>query len=296
MKALDNKTNGLLNFSDFSKWRYKALYLAMFLFILLISLCALLPIVWVFLSGFKSTEEMYRIPPTLFPSKIEFSAVVNVWDRINFGSAYLNSLCLILGCLTFDICFNGMLGYVLSRVKPSGSRVIDTLVFWSMLLPGISMVPLYMTFVDMPVFHINLSGNYFPLWLMAGCNAFNVLLFRSFFNGIPMSYMEAAWMDGASNLRIFFSIILPLSVPIIAVVTIFSVTTTWSNFMWPYLLLGSTPYEPVSVKLYQLSSSGKLQDNELMLATMFSIIPPVIFYSFFSKKIMGGLNMSGIKG
>lgn len=296
MKSLKSKHEGLLNFSDFSKFRYRLLYVIIFLIMAVISMTALLPIVWVFLSGFKTTAEMYSIPPTLLPSRIEWSAVTNAWQKIKFASAYLNSGYLIIGSLAFDIMLNGMLGYALSRIKPSGSGVIDTLVFWSMLLPGISMVPLYITFVNVPILHINLSGNFLPLWVMAGANAFNVLLFRNFFNGIPMSYMEAARIDGASNLRIFFSIILPLSKPIIMVVAIFSVTSTWSNFMWPYLILGSSNREPVAVKLYQLSSAGKLQDNELMLATMFSIIPPAVFYCLFSRHIMGGLSMSGIKG
>ena len=296
MKSLKSKQEGLLNFSDFSKFRYRLLYMVMFVIMLIISLAALLPIIWVFLSGFKTPAEMYSIPPTLFPSRFAWSSVTNAWQKIKFASAYINSTYLILGSLVFDILLNGMLGYALSRIKPSGSRIIDTLVFWSMLLPGISMVPLYITFVDVPFLHINLSGNFLPLWIMAGANAFNVLLFRNFFNGIPMSYMEAAWIDGATNLKIFFSIILPLSKPIIMVVAIFSVTSTWSSFMWPYLLLGSSNHEPVAVKLYQLSVAGKLQDNELMLATMFSIIPPTVFYCIFSKNIMGGLSMSGIKG
>ena len=290
------KNTGLLNFSDLKKKHFKLLYWIMFALLILISLTALLPIIWVFLSGFKSTAEMYSIPPTLLPSHIEPAQLLGAWKKASFGLAYMNTVYIIIGCLIFDILCNGIFGYVLSRIKPTGSKVLDTLIFWSMLLPGISMVPLYMTFVDMPFLHINLSGSFLPLWFMAGCNAFNVLLFRNFFNGIPMAYMEAARIDGASDIGIFFRIILPLSKPILVVVAIFSVTGSWGNFMWPYLVLGSTAYEPVSVKLYQLSTSSVLQDNELMLVTMFSIIPPAVIYCFFSKHIMGGLNMSGLKG
>ena len=132
---------------------------------------------------------------------------------------------------------------------------------------------------------------------MAGASAFNILLFRNFFNGIPMSYLEAAKMDGCTNLGIFGRIILPLSKPIIMVVTIFSIIGTWGNFMWPYLVLGNTEREPISVMLYNLgsSTSGLLQ-NEYMLLMMISIIPMILMYALFSKHIMGGLNMSGIKG
>jgi len=158
------------------------------------------------------------------------------------------------------------------------------------------MVPLYMTFVDVPGLHINLIGSYVPIWIMSGASAFNILLFRNFFNSIPMSYIEAARIDGCTDMGIFARIIIPLSKPIIMVVTIFSITGTWGNFMWPYLILGNTNLEPVAVMLYRLSTSSSLLDNEYMLLMMISIIPMIIMYSIFSKHIMGGLNMSGLKG
>lgn len=295
MKA-NEKVNGLLNFADLKLVRYKILYSFMFAIMLLLALVAILPVIWVFLSGFKTPAEMYSLTPTLLPEKIDFGMIAKAWEKVRFGQAYLNTAYIIIGCLAFDISCNGMLGFVLSRIRPTGSKIIDTLVFWSMLLPGISMVPLYITFTDIPILHINMTGSFLPIWIMSGCNAFNVLMFRNFFNGIPMSYIEAARLDGASDVGIFTKIIIPLSKPIIAVVTIFSVTGSWGSFMWPYLLLGSSQYEPVAVKLYQLTGNPSIQDNELMIIMMLTIIPPAIMYAFFSKQIMGGLNMSGIKG
>ena len=159
------------------------------------------------------------------------------------------------------------------------------------------MVPLYMTFVDFPIGHINMLGSFWPLWMMAATNAFNIFLFRNFFNSIPMDYLEAARIDGASNIRIFFSIILPLSAPIISVVTIFSVIGSWGNFFWPYLILGNTEKEPISIMLYNLTSANSpFKANEQMMIMMFAAIPSIIVYAIFSKRILGGLNMSGVKG
>ncbi len=294
--TFSTKTQGLLNFADLKKPQFMLLYWVMFLIMFIISLICLLPTVWVFLSGFKSSAEMYSIPPTFLPSRIDFSAVVAVWNKINVLKYFSNSVMLIIGCWAVDIIINGLAGFVLSRIKPMGSKVIETLIFWSMLLPGISMVPLYMTFVDLPLIHVNMVGSYLPIWIMAGANAFNILLFRNFFNSIPMSYLEAARMDGCSDLGIFRRIILPLSKPILVVITIYSITGTWGNFMWPYLILGNTKLEPVSVMLYQLNGLQTIQDNEYMLLLMISIIPMIIMYMLFSRQIMGGLNMSGLKG
>lgn len=300
MKLIKNKLKdkeaGLLSIIELKDFRYRFLYWLWFSGALFVTLIVLFPVIWVAVSAFKTPQEMYSIPPTLMPSKIDLSMIPKVWEKVQFGNAFKNSMILIVGCLIFDILLNGMLGYVLSRLKPTGSKLIDKLVFWSMLLPGVSMVPLYITFVDLPILHINLTGTYTPVWLMAGCNAFNVLLFRNFFNGIPMTYLEAARIDGAGELYTFFKIVLPLSKPIIAVVTIFSVTGTWANFLWPYLILGSTALEPVSVKLYQLSMEGNILDNEFLLVTLLTTLPPFIVYCFLSKHIQGGVSMAGLKG
>ena len=292
----ETKTNGLLNFSDLTQFKFKMLYGVMLALLFLVSLICLLPTLWVALSGFKEIEELYAIPPVLVPKSIDFTKVINVWKKINVTSYFVNSLILIAGCWACDIMINGLAGYVLSRLKPLGHKAIELMVFWAMLLPGISMVPLYMTFVDVPLVHVNLMGTYTPIWLMAGASPFNILLFRNFFNGIPMSYLEAARIDGCSDLKAFMKIILPLSKPIIMVESIFIITATWGNFMWPYLMLGGSGKEPVAVLLFNLNGSGLLKGNEYFLLIMISVVPMFLVYAFFSKHIIGGLNMSGIKG
>lgn len=296
ISRFSTKTDGLLNYSDLKKPQYKILYWAMFSILMLIGLICLLPVLWVAVSGFKEVSEMYAVPPTIIPKTFDISRISDVWKKIHVFKYFKNSCILIVGCLACDILINGFAGYVLAKLKPMGSRLIESLIFCSMLLPGISMVPLYMTFVDMPGLHINLTGSYAPIWLMAGANAFNVLLFRNFFNSIPTSYLEAARIDGCSNAGIFGRIILPLSKPVLMVVSIFSITGTWSNFMWPYLILGNTDKEPVSVMLYSMSESASLMENEYMILTTMSVVPMIIVYAIFSKHIIGGLDMSGVKG
>lgn len=294
MKKLTQKNDGVLNYADLKTIHGKVFYLLITLVLLLVSLVCIVPVIWVAVAGFKSPAEMYSIPPTFFPEHFDFSKLTLMLQRTNYLRYFYNSVMLIIGCLVCDIVINGLAGYVLSRIQPKGTKLIEKLIFCSMLLGGMSMVPLYMTFVDVPLLHINLSGSYLPIWLMSGASAFNVLLFRNFFNGIPMTYLEAAQLDGCSNLGIFGRIILPMSKPIMMVVAVFSITGTWSNFMWPYLILGSTQKEPVAVMLFSLTST--LRDDETMLLTMISIVPVVVVYAIFSKHIIGGVSMSGIKG
>lgn len=290
-----SKTDGILNYSDLKTFQGRLLYGIIFLIMLMVTLVCLVPVIWLAVSGFKDVSEMYAIPPTFFPKTFDIGKLTEFWGRMKIFKYFKSSVILIIGCLSFDIVINGLCGYVLSRLKPMGSRVIEKLIFCSMLLSNVSLIPLYMSFVDVPLIHINLSGSYLPIWMMAGASAFNILLFRNHFNSIPMSYIEAAQIDGCTVFGIFVKIIVPMSKPIIAVVAIFSITGTWSNFMWPYLMLGSTNKEPVSVMLYNLTTTV-LRDDESMLLTMISIIPMVIVYAIFSKRIIGGVNMSGLKG
>lgn len=286
----NEKTDGLINFSDLKKIEFKLVYWLMFAILVAISLVCIVPIIWVVVSSVKPTAEMYRVPPTIIPETVELGVLKSAWDKVQFGKYFLNSIILIAGAWACDVFFNGICGYVLSRLKPKGATLVMTLLFWTMLISGISMVPLYETFVS-----LGGVGHFWPLWLQAGCNAFNVMLFRNFFNSIPMSYIEAARIDGLSEIKIFFKIILPLSIPILMVVSIFSVSHQWSNFMWPYLLL-TEDKAPVSVKLFMLDSNENIMENEKMAIMLFSIIPPAIMYGLFSKHIMGGVSMTGIKG
>ncbi len=298
MKRFEQKTIGLLNGIEMHNWHYRIVYGTIIFLLVLLSLICLLPILWVCVSGFKTPAELYSVPPQLLPSSFSFSHILEVWSKISFFKYFKNTIFEIMGALIFDIVLNGLAGYVLSKVRPLGSALLETVIFGTMLLPSVSMAPLYMTFVDMPIIHVNLTGTFLPLWMQAGCSAFTIMLFRNFFNGIPTDYVEAARIDGCASISAFFRIILPLSKPILVVEIIFCVINSWKNFMWPYLILGNTKRETVSILLYQLSSSSTMPitETETMLVIMLCVIPPLIFYAIFSKQIMGGLDMSGIKG
>ena len=119
MSLFSNKQNGLFNWMDLRSKRYKLLYWMMSAFLVLMALICIIPVLWVLLSGFKTIEEMYSVPPTLFPSSFDFSMIPKVWKKVNFGSAFIYSGMIMLGSVLMDVTFNGLAGFVLSKVKPS---------------------------------------------------------------------------------------------------------------------------------------------------------------------------------
>lgn len=293
---MKNMDKGILTNSDMKNPKYKALYAVMMILMIIYCLVSVLPVVWVMLSGFKDVKEMYAVPATFLPKKIDLSKLGKVWNELKFYKYYGNTFIMAIGAVVSNIVVSGLAGYVLSRLKPKGTKVMLAIIFWIMLIPGtMSTVPLYMEFKSMPLIGINLLETYWPIWLMSAANAFNIILFKNFFDGISNALIEAAWIDGATNMKIFFRIIIPLSTPVFIVVAMFTFNGQIGNFFWPYLLISSKEKTVLGVQLYKMKSSTYTMDYQ-MLALLFSVIPQVVIFAIFQKQIMGGVNIGGVKG
>jgi len=287
---------GILCSADMKQPKYKLLYLALVAIMITYCLIVFVPCLWLMFSGFKDVNELYAKPVKFFPKNINLRKFSDTFINLKFYKYYLNTIIMAGGCVVFDVVINGLSGYVLSRLKPKGSRIISVVVFSLMLLPStMSTVPLYMTFKEFPYIHLNLLESYVPIWLMAGANAFNIMLFKSAFDGISNSLVEAAKIDGASNIRIFFNIIVPLSVPVIITVSLFTFNGQFGNFFWPYLLVSDIEKTVIGVQMYRMKNSNLTMDYQ-MLCILFSIIPQVLVFMIFQKYIIGGINLGGVKG
>lgn len=293
---MKNMDKGILTNSDMKQPKYKILYGLMFLIMIIYCLVSVLPVLWVLLSGFKDVKEMYAVPATLLPKKIELSKLGKVWNELKFYKYYGNTFIMAIGSVITKIVVSGLAGYVLSRLKPKGTKIMLAVIFWIMLLPGtMSTVPLYMEFKSMPLIGINLLETYWPVWLMSAADAFSIILFKNFFDGISSSLIEAAWIDGAGNMKIFFKIIIPLSTPIFIVVAMFAFNGSIGSFFWPYLTISAKEKTVLGVQLYKMKTSTYTMDYQ-MLALLFSVIPQMVIFAIFQKQIMGGINIGGVKG
>ncbi len=172
--------------------------------IALVLIC-ILPPLWVIVSSMKDLKEFLQVPPTIIPRSFHPEKLVKSWKMLDFGKYYLNTFILAIGNVIFSITLNGLAGYVLSRLKPKGSNVVFLMMLWTMMLPNsVAMVPVFKNIVNVPLLHINLTDSHIPMWLMSGASAFNVMVFKSFFDGIPKTLIEAARLDGCSDFGIFF--------------------------------------------------------------------------------------------
>lgn len=297
MAKINEKTSGLITYLDYKKPGIRSLYWVCFLGLSVLALLCILPPVWVILSSLKDINEFYQVPPTIIPHSFHPEKLIESWNALQFGKIYLNTIELVFGSIVFSIILNGMAGYVISRLKPKGSKIIFSLMLWTLMLPSsVSMIPVFRNIIKFPIIHVNLTNSFLPIFLLAGANAFFVLVFKGFFDVIPVSLIEAARIDGCNDFSIFFRIIVPISKPVIMTIMILQLNATWGDFFWPFLILTKPEMFTVMVKIYTLVGVAGFSQDIQVASLVFAIVPPAILFMFFQKYIMQGVTMSGIKG
>ncbi|WP_339206266.1 carbohydrate ABC transporter permease [Paenibacillus sp. FSL K6-3182] len=290
------KSSGIIGDLEYKIPKVKIMYWLFFAIMLIISLVCLLPPVWVILSSFKDVKEFYEIPPTIIPRSFHIEKLWDTWNEFKFMRYYLNTSYVTIGTLVFTVLFNGLAGYFFSKLKPKGSAFFFLLILWTVLLPStVGIVPLFGNIVDFPLFHINFTNTYWPLWFLAAVNPVVILIFKNFFDTIPASLVESAHIDGASKLSIFLRIILPLSGPVLITISILTINGVWNEFFWPYMILKDQSQWTVIVAIFNLKAT--LPADIQFLGLTFAIVPPVLLFLVFQRYIMQGYSIAGsIKG
>lgn len=289
-KKYRDKQDGTIRFYDIKSTWIKFISVLIFIACIIMIVIAIFPALWVCLASFKNIQE-FRRTPTLLPSKFDTSVFVKTWNDLKFVKYYINSFISVAGSVVSAVFFNGLLAYGLAILKPKGYKVVTGMVMWSLLIPATtSVVSLFVN-----ITRVGLDGSFVSLWLAIGANAFYVLLFKQFFEQLPKELIEASTLDGCSNFKIFYMIVLPLSVSIVMVVAIFAVSAAWSDFLLPYLVLSNTEKETVMVRLFQFRTNNT-NDVDVLRAIVFSIIPPIIVFTIFQKQITQSVVSAGIKG
>lgn len=283
---------GLISGMDMKRPAARAVYWILFAFCVFLVLICVIPPLYVILSSLKSDAEFNLTPPTIIPHTIELSKLKYIWENTNFGMAYVNSLIVIVGCVAATLVFNGMAGYTISILKPKGYKFAFGIIMFSLMLPTvINVVPVLANLMS-----LNLINSYIPLWLGFGCNAYQIILFKTFFDGISPSLIEASKLDGCNSIKTFTRVVLPMSKPIVMVISILTINAAWSDFLMPFLVLKDDSMKTVMVKIYTMSQGLLYTPSQRMVAVLFAIVPPTIIFCFFSKYFTEGVAIGSVKG
>jgi multiple sugar transport system permease protein len=241
------------------------------------------------------TQDILRRPLALFPTGIAWENLAAAWNGLRISHYFLNSVIVAFGAWLCQIVVATTGGYVLSVLRPRYGRVLNAAVLATLFVPAVVLlVPLYLTVLRPPV-GPSLLNTFWAVWLPAGASAFNVVLVTRFFDSLPREVFEAARVDGAGPFRLFWSIVLPMSKPILGVVSVFAVIASWKDFLWPLLVLPDPELQPLSVRLPALQGTTDL--GVLMAALAISTLIPVLVFLLCQRLFLRGAGLGGaVKG
>ncbi|GAA1998688.1 carbohydrate ABC transporter permease [Catenulispora subtropica] len=271
----------------------RAYWIALGIALLTATAVFIFPFFWLATGGFKSSQELVRTPPVLLPAHPSTHAFTLAWDRLGMAQLLWNTIVYAGGALVFQLVFCVAAAYSLSKLRPILGNWILAAMLASMLIPATALVvPQYLTVLDLPIVHWNLQNTPWVIWLPTVANAFNVFLLKRFFDSIPNDLLDAAAVDGAGPLRTLWRIVLPISRPILGVVSIFAVVAVWKDFLWP--LITVPEHETLNVGVNTAATS--MPDNALIGGLFLASIPTIALFLVFQRNIMAGLTVGGVKG
>ncbi|MFB4354249.1 carbohydrate ABC transporter permease [Microbacterium sp. LS_15] len=255
------------------------------------------PLVWLALAAVSPTQDLIREPFAFFTSGVvQWENIGIAWERGRIGHYLLNTAVLALGATVATLVVSTTAAFVITVLRPKWGKLLSAAILATLFVPGIvALVPLYLTVRELPVLGISLLNTPWAIWLPAAATAFNVLIIARFLESIPADLYDAARIDGAGALRILWSIVLPLSKPILGVVALLAVVASWKDYLWPLLVLPDPDLQPVSVALPRLAAQTELSVQ--MAALFLSLIIPVVLFLVFQRQFLRGASMAGgVKG
>ncbi|MDR0436116.1 MAG: carbohydrate ABC transporter permease [Propionibacteriaceae bacterium] len=242
------------------------------------------------------TQDILRTPLALFPNGIRWENMVLAWNKVQVSKYFWNTVVIAGGSWFFQLLVATTGGFVISVLRPKWSKVLNSLVMVTLFIPSVVLlVPLYLTVLNPPLLGQSLLNSFWAIWLPAGASAFNVVIVTRFFDSLPREVFEAAEVDGASTFRLFWSVVLPMSKPILGVVSVFAFIAAWKDFLWPMLVLKRAEIQPLSVRLPAIQAREDL--GVFLAALTISTLIPMVIFLIFQKLFLSGAGMSGaVKG
>jgi multiple sugar transport system permease protein len=295
---MSEPARGLISELDWQKpsirWSTRTLQVLLLVGLIVIGLG---PLLWLAKSAIMPTNDTISHPLSLFPHGAAWSNLSQAWNEVHVGRYFWNSIVIAFGAWAVQIVVATTGGFALSVLRPRYAPIIKGLLLATLFIPVVVLlVPLYIEIVRLPIVHKSLLDSDWALWLPWSASAFNVILVTRFFDNLPREIFEAAEIDGAGPLQLFWRIVLPMSKPILGVVSVFAVLASWRDFLWPFLVLSGNPNkQPLSVRLpaIQLQTSVGV-----FLAAMFiACLVPIAAFLIFQRSFLRGSGLSGaIKG
>ncbi len=251
----------------------------------------LLPFVWMVATSFKPEAEVVRFPPELLPGTVTFEHYVDIWQRIAFGRMFLNTLIFAGGVTIVSLLFDSLTAYALARMEFPGRNVLFILILATMMLPfQVTLIPIFelLTKADW-------INTYQGLIVPRATNAFGIFFLRQFFLSIPKDLEDAARVDGTSEFKIYWRIILPLSVPALLTLGLFHFMYNWNDLLWPLIITTEGSMQTLPAGLALFMGQHVTEYGLLMAGSVLALLPMVIAFLAIQRRFVEGIATTGMK-
>lgn len=251
-----------------------------------------IPMLWMVSASLMPAGQASTYPPRLLPKGVTFEHYVALFTRLDLGRSLLNSAVIAVTVTGISIIINSMAGYAFAKLRFRGRDGLFRVLAAALVIPvQVSMLPLFLLMKQ-----LGLINTYWGVIIPGMASIFGIFLIRQYAQSIPDDLLDAARMDGAGELRIYTSIVVPTIVPILATMAIWTFLSTWNDFMWPLIVLSDDAKWTLPVALANLSGEH-VQDTELMMAgSVLTILPVMLVFLFLQRYYIQGVMVGSVKG
>ncbi len=260
----------------------------------LVSLVLILPFLWIISTSLKGDEDIFTTPPQWIPTDLRWENYSDVFERMPYLIYFRNSVFVTVMTIIGVVLSSSLVAYAFACLRWPGRNALFIFVLATMMLPmQVTMIPMFVLFKE-----LGWLNTYKPLIVPAffGGGAFNIFLLRQFFLTIPKELFEAARIDGCSEFRIYWNIVLPLAKPALATVAILTFMFSWNDFLGPLIYLSDQLKGTLALGLALFVGQHQTEWGMLMAASVLMMLPMVLIFFFFQRYFIKGFVMSGIKG
>ena len=253
----------------------------------------MVPFYWMFATALKGGNQLFELPPTWIPNPAVWENFAQVFREVPFGRFLINSVILVVFNIVGQVISTTLVAYGFARLRFPGNNVLFLILLATMMVPSqVTLVPQFILFA-----RLGWVNTYLPLILPAFTGSpFLIFLMRQYMMTIPMDLDESARIDGASRLQILRHIIAPIAFPGIVLVTVFTFTDVWNDFMGPLIYLNDPEKFTVTLGLSFFQGAKETSWHLLMAGSLMAMIPPMILFFIAQRRLLGGLAAAGIKG
>ena len=271
--------------------RRRLAFLGIHAALVLLALVAIAPLAWMISASFMAPGEANTYPPPLLPASPTLENYRELFTRLDLGRYALNSLILSAAITAFSVIFNSMAGYAFAKLSFRGRNRLFDAILAALVIPAqVAMLPLFLL-----IRGLGLVNSFWGVIVPVMAGAFGVFLIRQYARSLPDELLDAARIDGASELRIYLSVVLPLCRPALVTLAVFMFMGTWNDFMWPLIVLSDGSKYTLPVALASLVGEHA-QDTELLMAgSVLTVLPVLLLFLVLQRQYVEGITLGGVK-